>query len=62
MNLFKKLDQRTELMTTMSEKLGLDLGEEMANFHLSPEHYRAAVLRCARCQSVGECRAWQKGN
>lgn len=62
MNLFKKLDRHADLMATMSEKVGVDLGEELVRHHLSPEHYRSAVLRCARCQSVGACLAWQKGN
>jgi hypothetical protein len=59
MNLFKKLDDHSDLMGKMSEKVGVDWSEKLADNPELARQYRSAVMTCTHCRSVGECKGWQ---
>ncbi len=62
MSVFEKLGQHADLVSGMSDRLGVDWAEA---FEAHPElaaRYRSAVLNCTHCQQAGECKGWQKGH
>ncbi|MDO6482762.1 DUF6455 family protein [Shimia thalassica] len=59
MGIFKKLDDHSDLMGKMSDKVGVDWGEKISEHPEMARQYRTAVMTCTQCKSVGECRGWQ---
>ena len=59
---FKKIDRHSELMSGMAERLGVDLGDEVAEHHIRAQDYRDALVRCTHCDNVGACVEWQQEN
>ncbi|MGC9368751.1 MAG: DUF6455 family protein [Paracoccaceae bacterium] len=59
---FKKIDRHSELMSGMAERVGVDLGEEVAERHIRAQDYRDALVRCTHCDNVEACVEWQKEN
>lgn len=57
---FKKVDKHSELMGAMSDRVGIDLGAEVADGHISETKYRQALMRCTQCEAVGECQGFLK--
>lgn len=53
---FKKLEEHAELVTRMSEALGIDFAEEMQAGRMTPDELRTTVLRCVACAEAGECK------
>lgn len=62
MNFFKKLDDHSDLMGSMSNKVGVDWGEVLTNHPDMAQQYRSAVMTCTHCKSVGECKGWLAEN
>lgn len=59
---FKKVDKHASLMGNMAGRVGLDLGDEVAEGHLSANKYRETVMRCTQCDSVEDCQKWLKAH
>jgi phage tail tube protein FII len=58
MNIFRKIDEHSDLVNRMADKLDVDLGTEMLDHYISAEGYRTAVMRCTRCDSVDQCKGF----
>ncbi|SEO49243.1 hypothetical protein SAMN04490248_10611 [Salinihabitans flavidus] len=59
MSFFKKINDRTDLMSEMARRVGVDWSRIVGD---SPERVRAfreAALICTQCTAEGPCRAWQ---
>ena len=59
MKLFKKMDDHSNLMGTMSKKVGVDWSEVLVEHPEMAKQYRNAVMTCTHCRDVGECKGWQ---
>lgn len=56
MGFFSKLGTSTDLVSGMSERLGVDLrGPMMRNPEQAANEYRSMVLRCSSCTDQADC-------
>ncbi|WP_299351899.1 DUF6455 family protein [uncultured Shimia sp.] len=58
MKLFKKIDDHSNLMGTMSGKVGVNWSEVLVENPEMVKEYRNAVMTCTHCKDVGECKGW----
>jgi len=54
----KRIAHHSDLMTRMSETVGADLGEAIAEGRIDAEMLRAATISCAGCDEAAECPSW----
>ena len=53
-----KLSISAVRMGEMADKLQIDLGDAVARGRMSPQGYRAALVRCAKCTNPQGCEAF----
>ena len=53
--MLKKLNKHADLMSKMTEKVGLELGDELLSGKLSAIEIRDAVVTCTHCKNVSDC-------
>lgn len=58
MKIMKKMDEHSDLMGTMSGKVGVDWREILTEHPEMAHQYRNAVMTCTHCKDVGECKGW----
>lgn len=58
MKFFKKMDQHSDLMGTMSQKVGVDWADVLVEHPEMAQKYRNAVMTCTHCKEVGACKGW----
>lgn len=59
MKLFRKIDRRADMMSSMAEKVGVDWSKLVTRDPEMAVDYRSAVLTCFGCQHEGACVKWQ---
>lgn len=62
MKFFKKMDDHSDLMGSMSGKVGVDWSEVLTEHPELAQKYRSAVMTCTHCKAVGECKGWLAEN
>lgn len=60
--MFEKMSQHTDLVTGMSERVGIDWGERIMKNPENAKEFRNAVMQCTRCQELGACQKFQEHN
>ncbi len=60
--MFEKMSQHTDLVTGMSERVGIDWGERIMKNPENAKEFRNAVMQCTRCQELGACQKFQELN
>ncbi len=58
----KTLSKHAGLMGRMAETLDVDLGKAIQTGAMSPESYRASVMRCTKCSDPEACADWLDEN
>lgn len=59
MSFFTKLNERTDLMSEMARRVGVDWSRIVGEAPERVSDFRTAALVCAQCSAEGPCRAWQ---
>lgn len=53
--MFEKLSKHADLVSKMTEKAGVDIGDELNAGTVSGSFLRNMVMVCTHCKHVGEC-------
>ena len=53
-----RIDAHADLMHTMADTLGADLGDALVRGAISAPELRNAVMACTGCEQTGACRDW----
>ncbi len=56
--LAEKYEQHSELMQSMANAIGVDMGKAVLRDELRHFPYRDLVFRCTRCTHVEACKGW----
>ncbi|UWQ89849.1 DUF6455 family protein [Aliisedimentitalea scapharcae] len=56
--LAEKYEQHSELMQSMANSIGVDMGKAVLRDELRFFPYRDLVFRCTRCTQVEACKGW----
>jgi hypothetical protein len=57
----RTLFHHAALVNRMAQALGIDMSDALARGLVDGEDWRAAVLRCARCENTDDCLHWMAG-
>ena len=60
MALISNLDRHASLFGRMADANGVSLSDAVGTGSMSPQAYRAAVLRCSGCGAEAACEGWHK--
>lgn len=56
--LVETYERHSELLQSMADTIGVDLGKAMLRHDMQNFPYRDLVFRCSRCSEVEACEAW----
>lgn len=56
--MLKKLAKHADLMGEMTQKVGIEMGDELISGRLSATEIRDAVYACTHCKNVSDCKVF----